>query len=102
MAFFALKIRLIIINYIYKKCYEKCNYEHGDFETRKKILLGFGSNLTMKYGKIEVILPKHLELIKNSKENLKVKIKTFEPKYFIEYKAKTGLYEPVPASLLPG
>ena len=83
-------------------CYAEYHFKNGDFETKKKILLGLGSNLTMKGGKIEVVLPKHLELIKNSKENFKVEIKTFEPKNFVEYKAKTGLYQPVSTSMLPG
>ncbi len=83
-------------------CYSKYHFENGDFETKKKIILGLGSNLTMKDGKIEVILPKHLELIKNSKEIIQAEIKTFEPNNFIEYKAKTGLYQPVSTSMLPG
>lgn len=60
-------------------CYAKYHFKNGDFETRKSIILGLGSNLTLRDKKVLILLPKHLETIKNSNSYLMVKKVEFEP-----------------------
>ena len=45
-------------------CYASYHFDTGNYETKKNILTGFGSNIEILDGKVNVILPKHLEIIK--------------------------------------
>lgn len=74
-------------------CYAPYHFENGDYETRKSILLGFGSNITIKDSKVSVILPEHLEIIKKVNNLVKSRKEIFEPKEKLLHKEKTASFE---------
>ena len=52
-------------------CFASYNFEHGDTETKKLILAGLGTNLTMKDQKACISLPSHLKIIKSTNDKIK-------------------------------
>ena len=76
-------------------CYASYHFDTGDYETKKNILTGFGSNIEILDGKVNVILPKHLEIIKRVNNLIITKKEIIEPKEFVLHKRKTGSLEPV-------
>lgn len=75
-------------------CYAPYHFAHGDYETRKNILVGFGSNITLKDGEINVILPHHLEIIKKVNNLMDNRKEIIEPTNIVLYKEKTGVNTP--------
>ncbi len=76
-------------------CYAKHNYENGNLQDKKAILLGFGSNLLIKDRKIIVSLPKHLELVRKANSKISELGIKFEPGIFGSDNKKTDSLEPV-------
>ena len=60
-------------------CYAKYHYDNGSIEDRKTILMGLSSNLLIKDKKIDISLPKHLELINNANNQIRELGIKFEP-----------------------
>jgi len=60
-------------------CYARNWFANGDKDTKKQILLGIGSNLTLKDGIVSVNLEKPLKFIKEAKLQVKQISPMFEP-----------------------
>jgi hypothetical protein len=80
--------------------YAKHHYEHGDITTKKSILLGLSSNLLIKDKKVMISLPKHLELINTTNNQIKELGIKFEPAFLGSDNKKTSPLEPVFSSML--
>lgn len=81
-------------------CYAKYHFTYGEFEEKKKVLLGFGSKLIVKDRKIIFDLPKHLEVIDAVNNLVKDKMIKFETDDFSINKTKNRALDPACMSWL--
>jgi site-specific DNA recombinase len=80
-------------------CYAHMQFKYGDIEKKKSVLIGLGSNLTIKDKKVLISLPKYLQIINDSNHSLGVITSALEPKNLsLEY-IKTGSKEPAFTSM---
>lgn len=80
-------------------CYAHLQFKHGNIEKKKSVLMGLGSNLTIKDKKVLISLPKYLEIIKDSDHSQEVITHAFEPTNLRLYNIKTGSLEPAFTSM---
>lgn len=75
--------------------YAKAEFVNGDFQTKTSILHTLGSDFILKDGKLNVILNKQYQTIKNGNEKIVSENPTLELNNFSSDKAKTGIFAPV-------
>ncbi|OGF26930.1 hypothetical protein A2331_04080 [Candidatus Falkowbacteria bacterium RIFOXYB2_FULL_34_18] len=74
-------------------------FQYGTIEEKKSVLMGLGSNLTIKDKKVLISLPKYLEIVKDSNHSMNVITATFEPTNLRLDNIKTSSLEPAFTSM---
>lgn len=82
-------------------CYARHWFTNGDKETRKQVLLGIGSNLTLKDGIVGVDLQKPLQFIETAKNEVMEISQMFEPAKEADKSGQMDSFYSKNPSLLP-
>jgi site-specific DNA recombinase len=82
-------------------CYARYWFSNGDKETRKQVLLGIGSNLTLKDGIVAVDLQKPLQFIETAKNEVVEISEMFEPTKEVDKSSQMDSFYSKNLTLLP-